>query len=170
MYVNMEKRNKQVDHLTLKWCKDFQANLLGNLQRYYVLNISPSSIDFRYARISYDPGCAHAAEVLDLEADIVRPCTYDVHPSHPDALPPTVLARVGVENYKWRTMREQYFEFYYTMQNMRVLKDDILHEANKRACVRACHAFKEELVARVFHPRNLERWMEQGVDEMMFGY
>jgi hypothetical protein len=29
--------------------------------------------------------------------------------------------------------------------------------------------FKEELVAKVFHPRNVERWLEQNIYDMMFG-
>lgn len=41
---------------------------------------------------------------------------------------------------------------------------DRCEEQAKRTSV-----FKEELVANVFHPRNVERWLEQNIYDMMFG-
>lgn len=29
--------------------------------------------------------------------------------------------------------------------------------------------FKEELIAKAFHPSRVERWVEAGVEDMMFG-
>lgn len=166
----MEKRNQQVDALTLKWCREFEANILGTLRRYQETNLQPSQVDFMEPRLFYGNGYSQITIVYDVETNDFRPCSYSVHPKHPDAVVPTVLARAGVENYKWRFMREQYLDFFYAMKKNNLIKDELVYEAKKRVCVRACHAIKEELVARVFHPKNLERWIEQGIDEMMFGY
>jgi hypothetical protein len=170
VYVKMEKRNQQVDSLTLKWCKEIQANILKTLRSYYATNMPPLAVDFMEPRLFYGPGYSQITIVYDVETEDVRPCQYSIRPNHPDAVVPTVLARAGVENYKWRVMRDQYFDFFYAMKKNEFLKDDIVRAANKHACMRACHVFKEELVARVFHPKNLERWLEQGIDEIMFGY
>lgn len=170
MYDKMEKRNKRVDVLTLKWCRDFQGSLLKTLRNYYTTRLSPAAVDFMEPRLFYGDGYQQITIVYDAETEDFRPCSYSVHPENPDAVVPTVLARAGVEHYKWSILRSEYPVFYHTMEKTAAVKDELVYEANKRACVRACHAIKEELVARVFHPRNLERWMEQGIDEMMFGY
>jgi hypothetical protein len=170
VYDKMEKRNKLVDFLTLKWCKELQSNILKTLRTHYATNLPPVAVDFMEPRLFYGPGYSQITIVYDAETEDFRPCSYSIHPRHPDAVVPTVLARAGVENYKWRMMRDQYFDFFYAMKKNEFLKDDIVREAQKHACMRACHVFKEELVSRVFHPKNMERWVEQGIDEMMFGY
>ena len=169
VYDKMEKRNKRVDVLTLKWCRDFQANLLRTLRSYYTTRLSPAAVDFMEPRLFYGDGYQHLTIVCDVESGDIVPCSYSVHPANPYAVVPTVLARAGVEHYKWSILRSEYPVFYHTMEKTTAIKDELVYEANKHACVRACHAFKEELVARVFHPKNLERWMEQGIEDMMCG-
>jgi hypothetical protein len=165
-----EERNQEVDRQTLNACKVFHTEILTSLREYYKINITPHMLAFLRGRMTFGHWLRIPYTYVAIPDIDFLPCTHNRHPSDPQAIPVNVMVEEGVEDYKWRMIERLYGDFYMTMQNTAFLKEDLLREAQRQACIRACHAIKEELVARVFHPRNLERWIEQGVDEMMFGY
>ena len=60
----------------------------------------------------------------------------------------------------------------YAKQISRIKKDKWRIQEYSLQCeiqMKRTALFKEELVANVFHPRNVERWLEQNIYDMMFG-